>query len=526
MCIAIHVGGGDRSLDPIRPKWTCLTTPQGIDPLNSPPVVWSQWRVSGSSQSINPASSALDTTGSAICVLQGQREGLEPAAPRTRGATANRVAAGFSQGTSRRNRGSCGSCGSHGEGLQVMAFHCPTCHTVLRDEALPCPRCFPGAPARQPTASGATVAHLWTQVRDSWMVPPDTPSPPAQLWAVIAVMGVVGAVSLGWSLWAMVTVLPVFSDGPIGVALGVFVIEVLTVPICFGIGSVYLARRLQGGDRVAWFLTITIMVPAAVAFLLTGARDLTLVLIAIGCLGIAAVLLFDPATKAHFRAHGDEPPPVVAARVLMVVVGCCNFIVGVAFLPLVELEGVAVLYGLFDMAIGVATFMLSRRISAGDPTARVLVTGTAMIYGILSVIAGHGEPGVILPVGMALGTVGLLWAPRSSRMYFASLPRPTQPAIAAVERAIDNMIAAMTASAAPAGATVSAPPPPAAPSTRSLWAPSVPPAYVQPPSVPPPVYAFCINCGTRLGPQARFCARCGTPVGTSSTPTGSPNDAL
>jgi hypothetical protein len=290
-------------------------------------------------------------------------------------------------------------------------------------------------------------AWLWERVKASWEIAPDIPKPPPQLWAVIWLLGGIGVASTVWSVYWGIQMLSLFSDGEFGVDLGVFVFGVLAVPFCFGLGSIYVARRLQACDRVARVLAVILCVSAAVAFLLTGDRDATLVLVALSCLGVAGVLTFDPATKDHFTGpwavYTAEPTPVVASRILLVIVGYCMFLVGIMFLPLAALDGKLVLYGLFEIGIAVVLFWQSRRLAHGDPSARVIVTVLALVYAILSLFAGHGEPGVILPVSLALGVVALLWIPQSSRTYFDALPRPPQPALAAVERAIGGMVAAL-----------------------------------------------------------------------------------
>lgn len=297
-------------------------------------------------------------------------------------------------------------------------------------------------------------APFWARVRASWEVPSGAPAPPTQLWAVIGMLGLIGIGSVGWSIYWAAKAFDLFSLGRFGVAVGVFVLGVLAIPLTFGLGCIYLARRLQATDRVARVLTVVLCLSAASAFVLSGARDLELVLVALVCTCVAMMLLADPATKNHFTARpdavwGSEPSPVVASRVLIVIVGCCIFLVGAMLLPLSEIDGRLFVYGLLDIGIATLIFWLSRRLSRGDPGARVLVTGLAFAYAALSLVVGHGEPGVILPVGLALGTVGLLWLPRSSRVYFASLPRPSQPAVAAAERVIEGLISSLTTASSP-----------------------------------------------------------------------------
>lgn len=269
---------------------------------------------------------------------------------------------------------------------------------------------------------------------------------PSRLWIVISLLGLVGLVIVVPSLLLLVDSLTLFSFGNgFDTAFGVFVVALLLVPLVFGLGCLYLARRIQQGDRVARVLAIALCLSGGAACLLTGARDLGWVLAGLLALGVPAMLGLDPVVRRHFTGdearHGAEPSAVVAARVLMVVVAGGMLLVGVLFLPLAVYEPSLAVYGVVDIAVSLGVIYLSRRMAAGDATARVLATVLAFVYLVDAIVAGHGEPGVILPVALALCVIGLLWLPASSRRYFAGLPRPGQPLLATVERVVDSAIA-------------------------------------------------------------------------------------
>jgi hypothetical protein len=346
-------------------------------------------------------------------------------------------------------------------------------------QVAPPPSVPSGSEAPPPLPVPAVASGFWNKFRASLDVAHGAPSPPPQLWAVIGLLGVIGAASLIWSIYWAFQVFPILSEGSSAVALGAFILVILAIPFCFGLGCMYIARRLQACDRVARIVAVILTASAAAAFLLTGSRDAVLVIVALGCLAVSGILLFDPAAKNHFTGpfalHTSEPSPVVAARVLMIIVGCCLFLVGIMFLPLAQLQGILALYGLIDVGLAVMLFWLSRRLSKGDSAARVLVTGLAILYAVVSLLAGYGQPGVILPVGLAAGVVGLLWLPASSASYFASLGRPTQPAMATTERTIESLVDAFTGRSSP-----QAPAPQA-----SDIAPSLPDHEPSPPSGEP-----------------------------------------
>lgn len=269
---------------------------------------------------------------------------------------------------------------------------------------------------------------------------------PIRLWVVIGLISLVGVAIAIPSLYLLFTSLPLLAVGGEGTLLGVFVLVLLAIPLVFGLGCLYLARRIQQGDRVARVLAIALCAAGAAACFLTDARDIGWVIAGLLALGAAALLGFDPVVIAHFRGddatHGAEPSAVVAARTMMVFVAACVLMVGVMFIPLGVYAPSLFAYGSIDVAISLGIFYLSRRLAAGEATARVVSSGVALVYLVNSVIAGHGQPGVILPVGLALCVVGLLWLPPSSRQYFGTLQRPRQPLVAAVERLVDSFVGA------------------------------------------------------------------------------------
>jgi hypothetical protein len=69
----------------------------------------------------------------------------------------------------------------------------------------------------------------------------------------------------------------------------------------------------------------------------------------------------------------------------------------------------------------------------------VITSLLAVVYLVTSFLAAHGEPGVIIPIGLAVGVVGLLWLPNRSRDYFRQLERPSVPIFLIVESALDNV---------------------------------------------------------------------------------------
>ncbi|MGH9071538.1 MAG: hypothetical protein ACRDX8_10340 [Acidimicrobiales bacterium] len=303
------------------------------------------------------------------------------------------------------------------------------------------------------------------------------------------------------SLVTLANIVPLLSYGGGGFgglfeAFEVFALVLLAITLVLGVGCVYLARRVQQGDRVARVLAIVVCITIGSACILTSARDLGWVLSAVVALATAGILAFDPVVKAHFlgedATYGAEPSAVVAARVLLVCVACAVILVGIMFLPLGAYEPSLIAVGLIYIGIGGCYLYLSRRLAAGSATARVVLSGIVIGYVVLAVVAGHAQPGVLLPVSMALCILGLLWLPESSRNYFATLQRPTQPAIAGVEGAIDTMVGSVKASLA-----------------TQTWSDPAKAAHAKAAQGTQAQSSGCPSCGVTLHGADTFCGSCG-----------------
>jgi hypothetical protein len=328
----------------------------------------------------------------------------------------------------------CTSCGGEQENGD-FCMHCGASLSSNRPEA--------SRSADASSAGGTTEDTVLKRFTTSMKIKPETPPPHPRLWAVIGLLAVVGGLLVVVSIYLLFNALPLLGDGGFGSALGLFIILLLIVPLVFGCGLLYLARRLQQGDRLSRVLTVVTCAAVALASLLSGARDAGWVLAAILALGVILLLTIDPVVRAHFSGpdarYGSEPTPVVAARGLMVVVAACDVFVALGFFVLSPYAGSLAVWGVVILTVGISVFVLSRQLAAGSTTARVLTTGLAAVYLVLSLFAGHGEPGVILPATFALCIPCLLWLPSSSREYFAGLDRPTAPLILAVEHTLNSV---------------------------------------------------------------------------------------
>lgn len=263
---------------------------------------------------------------------------------------------------------------------------------------------------------------------------------PPMLWVVMVVLAAVGAATVALCAVVAIPALGLLGQGTLGLALGVFFLLVAAIPFSFGAGCVYIAWRMKAADRLARILAIVTNLGLAGACLLASGGRLLIVFLALVCAGFAATLMFEPSTRRYFTGpaalHGAEPDAVVVARLLMVVVGAAMFEVGLAMCVLGIVFPTSLVYGALELSIGIGVFWTSRRLAHGDRAARVYATCLAVVYALVSLIAGRGGVGIVLPSALSTAVIGLLWLPPSCASYFAGLATPKVVAVAAIDRAV------------------------------------------------------------------------------------------
>jgi hypothetical protein len=192
----------------------------------------------------------------------------------------------------------------------------------------------------------------------------------------------------------------------------------------FGAALLLLAWRLAHGDRVARGLTYVLCGALGGSILLGDQQQGSLMLVALSCAGIAAVLAGSPRVKQFFTGgaapQGDQPVPVTVARTLVAVwAGCVGF-GGLAMLPLAGVAAKYFLIGAIFVGLAIAAFRLNRRLAAGDATTRTIVSSGAGAYLLLLLILGRRDPGMLVPLGLVAGTVWNLWVPAEAQRHFGS----------------------------------------------------------------------------------------------------------
>jgi len=278
---------------------------------------------------------------------------------------------------------------------------------------------------------------------------------PPMVWVAAGALGVVGVLTVLFASGVAVVGFSLLGGGDIGFAFGALALLVAAVPLEIGVVSIYAGWRLRAGDRVARICAVVITVGLAVALLLGSEGRLLVIALGLCSAGLAASLMFEPSTRAYFTgsaaAQGGEPDPVVAARLLMALVAGAVLLVGLGFLALSVVRGVFLLYGGMEIGIAVCVFVMSRRLSQGDGSARVYTTGLAVVYALIGLIVGEGAIGVLLAGTISVSVLALLWLPESSQIYFARLNTEREPLrlVGALDSSL-NRVAAVLRTSGPA----------------------------------------------------------------------------
>lgn len=406
---------------------------------------------------------------------------------------------------------------------------CPSCGAALVAGASFCAGCGVAVPQAsaaqipaQPVASSAS--HIRPPRQSAWIGPDgravwqdSLPGPfsrvPVELLAVCTLLVVAGALVL----WPAIDILPDLlgglDDGEFIRDIALLFLSVWIVLTAFGLGCLVLSWRLAHADRVARGLTYVLAGALGASILIGDDHGTQLILTMVACFASIAVLAWSPRVRDYFTGPNarqyDQPTPVVTARTLVVLWSSALVLVGAMFVPLSAIGDKYVVTGALLLVLGIAGFVLNKRLADGDPLARLLISAGAVVYTVLLFVVDRRDPGLILPLSISLGTLYFLWLPDESKAFFAAgaeqrpLPAwmtpPAPPAVApaagspassvpqpaAVTAAVPA--AAARAAAATAGATGMAP-------SRSCSAPDCAGFAVATSD------NFCQHCGRALAP--------------------------
>lgn len=243
---------------------------------------------------------------------------------------------------------------------------------------------------------------------------------PTELWAVIGCLVVAGVLVAFPALQALPDTLKLVSAGSEFLGFGLLALVLLITLMFLGAACIGLAVLLYRGDPVGRFLSIVSATSLAVGLALADGREQYGTLIMLASLAIVAVLWLAPNVRRYFSEQPSQPQPapIVAARAIVVVLAGILGLNGLTFLPIGSLEVKVRLIGLLLVAIAVWSYKLSVRLGTGDPTVRAIVSVLMGGYVVAILLAGRRDPALLVPLGLSLAVVGLLWIPSDSERHF------------------------------------------------------------------------------------------------------------
>ena len=149
----------------------------------------------------------------------------------------------------------------------------------------------------------------------------------------------------------------------------------------------------------------------------------------LGSLAGTAILYFSPSVNAAFdnAAQGDMPTSIVASRVSLNVFCVVAGVAAAVYLLLATFQGRYVVVAVVIIAAVVAAQKLADQVMGGNRDARQqLSLGTAGFV-LLALVLGKFSVGLMIPLGLAMATIGCLWIPNDARSFFGDPPLGDQP---------------------------------------------------------------------------------------------------
>jgi hypothetical protein len=247
---------------------------------------------------------------------------------------------------------------------------------------------------------------------------------PPEILAVVALLCVGSLFLIIPALDAAPDGFGALDEGQFGRAFGALILMGVSVLLYFGAALLGLAKLVYSGDRVGRALTVAVASAVTISILFVERRSGWENLTALCAAAIACALTLMPNAKAFFAAsqRSAEPVSVGAARTLVVALAGLFGLVGVMLLPVSSLKGKYAVFGVAIVAVAVASYASSRRLTAADTQARLLISGLMAAYAVLTVAAELGTTQVVLPLGVAVAVVCLLWLAPDAREFFGDRP--------------------------------------------------------------------------------------------------------
>lgn len=254
--------------------------------------------------------------------------------------------------------------------------------------------------------------------------------------------GLAALIGLLWAITSIKSLVDVFRLGDLLGSLGAsFTIAlILVVVVGLAVAALWLAIAwlVRGGSRVALPL---IYVAGAASILgggnggyeLRGAGALGVVsrLLAIGVIGMT----FIPEVRAHLTGTPADgrPTTLVGGEALLLWFGVTSAFLAVAYLLLgvalsdsqyLRGSGSFYLVAITTLVAAVVALVFARAVGKADPAARLIVSGTAVVFLILMAV-GDNLGGAWYQIVTLVGTAALLWLMPDARFAFGDAPLDT-----------------------------------------------------------------------------------------------------
>lgn len=209
------------------------------------------------------------------------------------------------------------------------------------------------------------------------------------------------------------------------------------IALAFGALLAWLGIRVLGGDATAPWLGVAaggVLLSGTLVYAVTTRSFGQYPLLTLGLMLVSGALIgfgaFSPWVRAHSALLTDDDPPlptVVAVGLgrWLLFLFAVNGVISLAYLIAALGSGYAEFkllpLGIILLAAAGAVFWASQTVLAGDPTARLVLTGAAgfaaLTYVVLNDSYGNGAWFGWVQVCIAVAIIILLWLPASSEFF-------------------------------------------------------------------------------------------------------------
>lgn len=331
----------------------------------------------------------------------------------------------------------CTSCGTH---LPSHAKFCGSCGARVIQPMTDAPESAPSGPTNMTSATvpprdrSSALSGITKPPPPNRLVGPPAPSGsgrtvrvggvplPAELALVIAMLWLSALLLIVPSLNLLPDAIGILDEGVPGRALGTLLLMAIVILIFAAAAYIGLGVLLLRADRVGRILTVAVSAALVIDILDADSKGADEIVVLLCSIAAIAILTTSPNVRAFLTGPESrqyaQPPVVAAARSLMLYMGWALEIVGALSLLVGDFDSKFYLIGIGLIALSVAVYGASRRLTSPDAAARNLSTALMGGCALLLVLSTGDATNMLLPLALLVAVVVLLWVPDSSRSYF------------------------------------------------------------------------------------------------------------